>query len=70
MQDILAILIAALAAMFLAHRAWQRLVIRRDGGCGSCAHCPSFNVRKSPPLVAISPISRSAKTPIRGEIGN
>src|SRR5262249_12835262 len=60
MQDILAILIAAAAAAFLAYRGWQRLAARR-AGCGACSHCPSNSSLKATPLVTISPIVSQPK---------
>jgi hypothetical protein len=69
MQDILAILIAVVAAAFLLRRAWQRLASRR-GACGSCPNCPSAGSAKSPPLVSISPIVSHAKPQRREDFGD
>jgi hypothetical protein len=56
MQDLLAILIALVAAAFLARRAWQPLAHRRAGACGGCANCHSADSLKSPPLVPVDQI--------------
>jgi hypothetical protein len=69
MQDLLAILIAAAAAAFLARRAWQRLTHRRAAACGSCSSCNSTNSLNSQPLVTISPIISHAKAQSREEVG-
>jgi hypothetical protein len=55
MQDAIAILIAVVAAGFLARRAWLRFAARRSG-CGACSSCPSADSTKSATLVNISPV--------------
>jgi hypothetical protein len=55
MQDILAILIATLAAAFLAYRTWLKLAHRSGGSCGSCSNCGTNDSIKSRQLVTISP---------------
>jgi hypothetical protein len=55
-QDVFAILIVAIAAAILVRRAWQRLVRRQGGACGSCSNCASTDALKSKPLVSITPL--------------
>ncbi|MCA9222847.1 MAG: FeoB-associated Cys-rich membrane protein [Planctomycetales bacterium] len=40
-QDILALLIIAVAAMYVARRAWLTLRGGKSGGCSTCRGCPS-----------------------------
>jgi hypothetical protein len=54
MQDILAMLIVAVAAGYLARQAWWRFSRKQDGSCGSCSSCSSSESIKSRPLVSIS----------------
>jgi hypothetical protein len=58
MQDIVAILIVAVAAAFLVRRAWWRLARRSNGACGSCGGCRSSNTPESPALVTIIDVHR------------
>jgi hypothetical protein len=61
MQDAIAILIVAIAAVFLARRGWQRFARRQGGACGSCPSCSSSEALQSKPLVTITPIVSHAK---------
>jgi hypothetical protein len=67
MQDVLAILIVAIAAAFLALRGWQRFARRQGGACGSCPSCSSGDSLQSKPLVTITPVKSHAKAPRREE---
>ncbi|MDZ4656757.1 MAG: FeoB-associated Cys-rich membrane protein [Bythopirellula sp.] len=49
MQDILALTIVALAAAYLGRAAWQRIMQKRTGSCGTCGSCAS----NQKPLVQI-----------------
>jgi hypothetical protein len=61
MQDLLAILIACLAAAFLAYRGWI-VVMKRKSGCGACANCPSGSTATQPAnLVQLSPMKSHAE---------
>jgi hypothetical protein len=53
MQDLLAIAIAAVAAIYLARQMWLRLS-RKGGSCGSCPSCSADDSIKSRPLVNIT----------------
>jgi hypothetical protein len=59
MQDILAILIVAIAAAFLAQRAWRHVTKRAAGRCGSCANCSGTDTDHSQQLVTIMPFRSS-----------
>jgi hypothetical protein len=39
MQDFVALLIVALATVYLTRAAWLRVVVKRAGGCGTCGSC-------------------------------
>ena len=67
MQDLLAILIVAIAAGFLIRRAWQRIARRQSGACGSCSNCGAADSLKSKPLVTIMQIMSHAETQGRRE---
>ncbi len=54
MQDILAISIVALAASYLARKAWMRFARKQAGTCGMCSNCIAQDPIKSRPLVNIS----------------
>ena len=54
MQDILAILIVAVAAGYLVRQTWLRLASKRGGSCGSCSNCSASDSLKTRPLVNIS----------------
>jgi hypothetical protein len=62
MQDLIAILIAAVAAAFLARRAWQQLKHRSSGACRTCAGCSSSNAVTIKQLVTISPLKSQAES--------
>jgi hypothetical protein len=64
MQDALAILFVALAAAFLARRAWRHVVHRAASACGSCANCPDSDSAPQT-IVTISPVVSHAKAPSR-----
>ena len=64
MQDFLAILIAWLAAAFLAYRGWL-VVMKRKSGCGACANCPSDSSVQTNSLVQLSPSISHAKAQSR-----
>jgi hypothetical protein len=68
MQDILAILIVAIAASFLARRGWQRFARRQGGACGSCPSCSASDSLHSKPLVTITPIMSRAEPQSRSEL--
>jgi hypothetical protein len=61
MQDFLAILIVAIAAAFLAHRAWRRLIRRSGHACGSCAGCAAGPKSQVHQLVTISTAIQQVK---------
>lgn len=54
MQDLLAILIVAVAAGYLARRMWLRVAGRKSGACGSCSNCGPAGAERPKPLVTIS----------------
>jgi hypothetical protein len=43
MQDIIALLIASLAAIYVGRVFWQSLLAKRSAGCGTCGGCSSSN---------------------------
>jgi hypothetical protein len=61
MQNVLAIIIVALAATYLAWRAWQFIFAKRKAaGCSSgCQQCPATN--DSPTLVNLEVPLRNKK---------
>jgi hypothetical protein len=61
MQDVIAILIAAVASAFLVRRAWHRVVRPSSGACGSCGNCPTSDSMNGQRLVSISPVIVHAK---------
>lgn len=63
-QNVIAIVIACLAAAYLARRAWLHFV-RGEGKCGSCPSCGESDTIKSRPLVNISPDMSHAETQSR-----
>jgi hypothetical protein len=67
MQDMLAILITCLAAVFLMRCAWQHFTQRRSGNCGNCAGCPSSNSSHLQPLVTLSESLSHAEAQRHGE---
>ncbi len=40
-QETIAIVLAAVAAGYLAYRAYRTLARKKSGGCGSCSTCPT-----------------------------
>ncbi len=60
MQDVLAILIAAVAAVYLARRVWLRIVYGKRGTCGTCPGCGPTDSVKQVPLVTIDQVTSSA----------
>ncbi len=60
MQDILAILIVAVAAIYLARRLWLRLVLGRRGTCGLCPGCSPSESVKQRALVTLDQLQSSA----------
>ena len=39
-QDIAALVLVALAGLYLAYQAWM-VLIKKHSGCGSCSQCPT-----------------------------
>lgn len=63
-DELLTFAIVAAAAGYLARRAWGVFKSRRQGGCGSCAGCPSESaaIKREPQVFGIDqllePIAR------------
>ena len=53
MQDLLAILLALLAAGYLVRFAWRRFGGGQGGACGSCSSCGSAHAPSVRPLVSL-----------------
>jgi FeoB-associated Cys-rich membrane protein len=71
MQQVLTILIVAIAAAYLARAAWIRFYGEKGGTCGSCSNCSSANDSiKSRPLINISLDMSHAEAQKRGESRN
>ncbi|GIW85802.1 MAG: hypothetical protein KatS3mg108_0126 [Isosphaeraceae bacterium] len=57
MQDLAALSLVALAAAWLARRAWSSLTRRRSSGCAKgCGTCPASNPK--PPTIDVPTIGR------------
>ncbi|HEX2476349.1 MAG TPA: FeoB-associated Cys-rich membrane protein [Lacipirellulaceae bacterium] len=63
MQDVIAILIVAFAAAFLARRGWRHFMSRSTGACGTCASCPA-SASTTQPLITISPLGSHTAAPM------
>jgi hypothetical protein len=63
-QDVVAILIAVMSAVFLARKTWLRLAGQAGKSCGACHGCGANESIKSRPLVNIS-LDMSRATPNR-----
>ncbi len=61
-QDMAAVAIAGLAAGYLGRQGWRTLVKRR-GGCGSCAACP---IETGSPPTALVQLGSLESMPKRG----
>ena len=60
MQDILAILIAAVAAAYIARRVWLRMLYGKRGTCNTCPGCGPSDSVKQVPLVTLDQVTSSA----------
>jgi hypothetical protein len=67
MQNVIAILIVAAAAAYLARMAWLRFYSQKGGSCGSCPSCSANDSIKQRPLVTISMDLSHAKAQSRQE---
>jgi hypothetical protein len=60
MQDVLAILIAVVAALYLVRRTWLRVVRGKRGACGMCPGCAPVQSIRRHPLVPLDQLQSSA----------
>jgi hypothetical protein len=54
-DELLTLAIVAVAAGYLARRAWGVFARKRSGGCGSCAGCSSDQTAVNPHSQAFNP---------------
>ena len=52
-DNLLVLTIVALAAAYLARRAWGTLAGKRKAGCGSCATCPAEGAKPGEQLISV-----------------
>jgi hypothetical protein len=60
-QDLVALIVVALATGYLARRTWRVLGGSKSGGCGTCSSCDTNDAKQSGNIISIESLVESGK---------
>ena len=60
-QEFVALIVVALAAGYLARRAWRVLIGKKSGGCGTCSSYGTTGAKPNGEVISIESLVKSGK---------
>jgi hypothetical protein len=60
-QELVALMVVALAAGYLTRRAWRLVSGKKSGGCGTCSSCGTTSTNPNGEVISIESLVESGK---------